>query len=159
VDLNKRIKECLNSTNIAVLATRNNESTWATPVYFCYDNKFNFYFLSAGETRHMKDIRDDPRVGIAIFTPPQFSGIYQIGLQVEGVAAEVPDEQIEEVYKMRKIRISGDNYFEPEKLEGHFVKEHGGVFIKVVPTNMHYIDSRYFGGNAKKIKIEELINK
>ena len=155
----RHVKECLDSTLLAILATRGNDSVWATPVYFSYDDDFNIYFISPRSTRHMQDIKEDARVSIAIITPASTSGTSQVGVQVEGEAVEVPDKEIEKVYKDRSIRMNQDSNWVPMPSEGHFVKEHGGVFMKVVPTSMNYINTNFFGGNSKKVPLAKLTGK
>lgn len=151
------IRECLDSTTIAVLAT-NSGSVWAAPLYFSYDDKFNIYFISPESTRHMKDIAKDPRVALVVFMPVSAAGVYQIGVQIEGRASEVPDKDIEYVYSIRTKRMNGDISWAPEPKEGHFVKEHGGVFMKVEPTSVNYVDTRHFGGSSVKVPIPKLLS-
>ncbi len=158
-DWNKHLRECLDSTVIAVLATREVDGVWAAPVYFSYDQKFNIYFISSKETRHMKDIAKDPKVAVAIFAPPAVSGVFQIALQIEGKAFEVPDRDIEKVYEGRSIRMDRDRQWVPNPREGHFVKEHGGVFMMIKPSMISYVDTRFFGGNSKKVPLQDIIKK
>lgn len=155
-DWEKHVKECLDSTLVAILATKDGKNIWATPVYFSYDEKLNFYFISPEYTRHMKDIKKDPNVALAIITPSSTSGVFQIGLQIEGKANEVPDREIEKVYATRSVRLSGEKSWVPMPTEGHFVKEHGGIFMRVVPSNVNYIDTRYFGGNSKRVPLGKI---
>lgn len=152
----KHLRECLDSTLIAVLATREDSGVWASPVYFCYDGKFNFYFISPKETRHMKDIKKDDRVALTVISPASITGISQIGVQLEGIASEVPDKEIEEVYRIRSARMTGDRQWVPESQEGHFVKEHGGVFMRIKPISINYVDTRFFGGNSKVVPLGKL---
>lgn len=156
-DWKTSIKECLDSTLVGVLATKSRGNVWATPIYFSYDDTFNLYFISPKEARHMHDIEENPLVALAIVTPNSVSGIYQIALQIEGMASEVPDKDIEKVYERRSMRMAGDNSWVPMPVEGHFVKEHGGVFMKIAPKSMNYMDTRYFGGNSKKVPMDKLL--
>lgn len=152
----EQIRECLDSTLVAVLATRGEDGVWATPIYFSYDEKFNFYFISPMSTRHMLDIKTNPRVALAIISPASHTGVNQIGVQIEGRAEEVPDKDIETVYETRSRRIAGDSEWAPMPEEGHFVKEHGGVFMKIVVDSMNYVDTRFFGGNSKIVPLAKL---
>jgi len=156
MDWSKLVRECLDSTAMAVLATREESGVWATPIYFSYDKEFNLYFISPAETRHMKDIKRDQHVAVAIFMPSSASGIHQVGLQMDGKATMVPDKQIEDIYALRAKRMNRDIDWVPVPMEGHFVKEHGGVFMKITPTSINYVDTRYFGGNSKRIPLEKI---
>ncbi len=153
----KLVRECLDSTTIASVATQDVGGVWVTSVYFSYDGKFNIYFISPAATRHMKAIKSNPKVAISMFTPQSAAGTYQIGLQIEGTATIVPDEEIEEVYSIRTKRLAADNHWVPQPNEGHFVKDHGGVFVKVIPSSMLYINTRLFGGNSKKVPLGDIV--
>ncbi len=155
----KNLTECLDSTTVSTLATVDENGVWANPVYFSYDSKFNFYFVSSSDTRHMRNIKSDPRVVLSVFTPQSIAGIHQIGVQIEGKASLVPDEDIESVYSIRTKRLNVDSNWLPEAGEGHFVKEHGGVFIKITPKAITYMNTQYFGGNSKKVPLDKLISK
>lgn len=156
-DWKAKLKECLDSTTVAVLATRERDGVWATPVYFSYDDEFNFYFISPKGTRHMNNIKSNSNVALAVFTPLSVSGIHQIGVQVKGVTSIVPDSEIEKVYAIRAKRLSGDLNWISESQEGHFVKEHGGIFVKITPTMMIYVDTRYFGGQGRQVPLAKLV--
>ncbi len=153
----KRVKECLDSTTIASLATSDEVGVWAANVYFSYDEKFNIYFISSASTRHMKAIKSNPKVALAIFKPQSAIDAYQIGLQIEGTAAIVPDNDIEGVYATRSKKLARNGTELPKPNEGHFIKEHGGVFIKVIPSSMSYVNTLLFGGNSAKVPLGELV--
>lgn len=60
-DWKKYVTECLDSTCFCTFATRDENGVWANPVYFAYDNKFNIYYISPPNARHMKNTREDGR--------------------------------------------------------------------------------------------------
>src|SRR5579863_7942884 len=104
LELARRVKDCLESTYVAVLATsEGDEGVWATPIYFIYDDRLNFYFMSESKTRHIKDIVEYPGVSLAIVMPSNNSLGFKVGIQIEGKAEVVPDEDIEDVYKNRSV--------------------------------------------------------
>lgn len=153
----RHIRDCLESTYVAVLATsEENDGVWATPVYFTYDDRLNFYFMSDEKTRHISDIKDHSAVSLAIFMPTGDSLGFKVGIQVEGRAEVVPDDKIDEVYKNRSERLTGTKNWNSDSKGGHLVKEGGGIFIKIVPNSMNYIDRRYFPGESQKISIKKL---
>lgn len=151
------VTSCLDSTLVGVLATRDGADAWATPVYFSYDGRFNIYFISPRDTRHMRNIKEHPVVAMAVVTPQSLSGTHQVGIQLEGAASEVPDRDIEEVYRIRAKRMTPDHEYVPIKSEGHFVKEHGGIFMRITPKAVYYLDTRVFGGSPKAVPMTELL--
>ncbi len=156
IEWKELIKSCLDSTLVGVLATRDGSDAWATPVYFSYDEKFNLYFISPRDTRHMRNIKSHPSVAIAVVTPQSLSGIHQVGVQIEGAASEVPDKDIERVYRTRAKRMSPGQEYVHIRSEGHFVKEYGGVFMCITPKSIFYIDTRTFGGSPKSVPLDAL---
>ncbi|MDE1767941.1 MAG: pyridoxamine 5'-phosphate oxidase family protein [Candidatus Micrarchaeota archaeon] len=152
----KYLKECLDSTLVGVLATAGGNGAWVTPVYFSYDDRFNFYFISSPGTRHMIDIEKDDRVALAIVSHPSVAGIHQIGMQLSGRASEVSDKEIESVYALRSKRMAFDQSWVPLPNGGHYVKEHGGIFMRISPVAINYFDSRFFGGESKKVPLDKI---
>ncbi len=157
LDLVAWIKECLESTYVAILATSDNSEPWSTPVYFTYDDKFNFYFMSETKTRHIKEIEKNPNVSLAIFMPSASSFGFKVGLQIGGIATFVPDEDIEEIYMKRSMRLTGTKGWNKESMGGHLIKQAGWTFVKVTPKSINYTDRRYFSGATQSISIKKLI--
>lgn len=70
-------------TNIYLTLATGIKRPWASPVYYCFDHDFNFYFISQLSSRHIKNILQNPRVGFAIFDSHQKEGTGN-GVQGEG---------------------------------------------------------------------------
>lgn len=49
----KYLLECMKSTDYCCIATVDEKGVWSNPVYFAWDDKFNFYFISQMGSRHM----------------------------------------------------------------------------------------------------------
>lgn len=157
LDLVTHIRECLDSTFVGVLATAEKDGAWATPIYFIYDQEFNLYFMSDSKARHIIDIGKVANVSVAVFMPTADSQGFKVGIQIEGVATKVPDQDIEEVYVRRSMRLTGSKTWNHESNGGHFIADTGGVFIKIATKSMNYTDRRFFGGDSKKISMNKLI--
>lgn len=157
IAITEHIVECLESTPIAVLSTSDKSGAWATPIYFTYDDKFNFYLLSEASTRHVRDVRSNPRVALAIVMPASESEGLEVGIQIAGIASVVPEEDVEEVFEKRGLRLvkSGEGHY---KISGnHKVRPSTGFFIKITPKIINYLDRRYHGPDGHKISIRKLI--
>lgn len=82
LDWKKYLIECLDSTTFCCIATVDPKGVWANPVYFAYDEKFNLYFISQMCSRHMQNLKKDPRISVAIYKTEQKEdvvGIYRRG--------------------------------------------------------------------------------
>ena len=51
-----------------VLATASSDGEpWVSPIFFAYDDQYNFYWVSNKDARHSKLLQENPRVAISIF--------------------------------------------------------------------------------------------
>jgi len=67
---------------------------WATPVWFAERDLREFFWVSRPETRHSQNLAERSEVALAVFDSTVAVG-EAIAVYVEGVAAEVPDEELE----------------------------------------------------------------
>ena len=152
----ERIVDCLESTPIAVLATADKSGPWGTPVYFTYDNRFNFYVLSEETTRHVKHIKANPKVSIAIFMPPDMSDGLEVGIQIAGKAKRASEQEVEQIFVKRGLRlVKGKDHYKGKSHRE--ISDKGGFFIKITPTEVYYLDRRYYGYDGRKVALKSLI--
>jgi uncharacterized protein YhbP (UPF0306 family) len=68
---------------------------WVSPVFYVYDDDYNLYWVSAKDTLHSKNIRENKRVAIVIFGPlstGESDGVYFDALVKElKIEAEIND--------------------------------------------------------------------
>jgi Pyridoxamine 5'-phosphate oxidase len=82
-DLNARVKEALERTEIMALSTIGPDGSWTSPVQFRYNEKLELSFVSMSDTKHAQNILEDPRVSVAIYSFPGPEG-GNLGLQIKG---------------------------------------------------------------------------
>lgn len=138
------IKECFKSAIIATIATNGQKGLWSTPVYFTFDDDLNIYFVSNRSTRHVANITSNPTVAVSVFHPVTSEDDPQVGVQMRGIAAEVPESKIEEIYASRARRIKGMTSFRRVDAETTMIKKHDGIFIGVRPISISYINTEIF---------------
>ena len=91
-ELNVGVKEALDRTEIMALSTIGADGSWTCPVHYHYNEKLELFFMSLPDTKHVKNIYADPRVSLAIFSPPGPTG-EKLGLQIKGTATDLgPDD-------------------------------------------------------------------
>lgn len=81
------------------LATCADRSPWAAAVAYVTDGEFNFYWYSESNARHSRHILENSKIAVAIFDSTATSDDVD-GLQIEGVASEVPERDLERVMKL-----------------------------------------------------------
>lgn len=150
-DWKKHLTDCLDATNYCSIGTVDDKGVWVNPVYFAWDDKFNFYFISLlPNVRHMANIRKDPRVSMAIYKTEQKGDV--IGVYVEGKAKILEDEkEREHAHKVYYGRVGS---LEQNEFAMHDPKWH---FVKITPENIYYFDSKRFGEERVSVPREALI--
>ena len=97
----------IGATQYMVLATADaNGLPWATPVWFASDDGREFYWVSAHEARHSKNIAARHELAITIFDSTQRPGTGE-GAYLSAVGGEVPSAEIDagiEIYSAASVR-------------------------------------------------------
>lgn len=148
----KYILECLNSTNFCTIATVDPKGVWSNPVFFAWDTLFNFYFISQMSTRHMKNIKENPRIAMSIYKTEQVSNV--AGIQLEGDAQILtggsPKDEIQHAY---------DTYY---GRAGHgpdmqaYLNDPTWLYVKVTPEQIYYFDTRFFKEERQTVPMGKL---
>ena len=156
-EIAKHVISCMHSTPLAVISTRDKKSVWGMPVYFIHDDEFNFYVLVNSRSRPAKDIKKNPDVSLAIVMPPDVSNGFEVGIQVAGKASKISAKDIEEIYaqKMKRSARDREGFIGPR--EAQILGNEGGIFVKIVPILIMYLDRRYHGSDSKKVSIKRLV--
>lgn len=89
--------------NIYLTLATATEMPWASPLFYCKDNKFNFYYISLTNSVHSQNIAKNGKVAFAIFDSHQKEGTGN-GVQGYGIAKQL--KGIEIVDALRYYRTS-----------------------------------------------------
>jgi general stress protein 26 len=90
-NLNASVKEAFDRTVIMALSTIGPDGSWTCPVHYQHNDELELFFMSMPDTKHVENIHADPRVSVAIFSPPGPDG-EKLGLQIKGTATDLgPD--------------------------------------------------------------------
>lgn len=146
----KYLKRCLQSTVYCCLATVDPKGVWSNPVYFAYDKQYNLYFISMPHSRHMKNIQNDNRVAISMYSTSQDTHGDVIGIQLEGKAFILSDKEVAPAHAIYYKRVH------PDGKHGKKAKENMGLhatwkFVKVAPQHIYYFDTRFFGEERREV--------
>lgn len=135
----EKAKYIIDNQNYMVLATSDKHSKpWASPLFYVYDNSYNFYFLSAIDSRHIENLMANPEVGIAIFDSSQKIGSSD-GLQMEGKASMIGKDDVKKVIGLYSERLFPNSKITPEERYNpeQYVEPAEFRFFKVVPTTVY----------------------
>lgn len=89
----KLAKDIIKNNIYLTLATAD-ESPWASPVFYCVSDEYNFYFISQLDSLHTKNILKNPKVAFAIFDSHAEEG-KGVGLQITGDVKMVEENELE----------------------------------------------------------------
>jgi len=68
----EKARRIIAANSYLVLSTSDKKgNVWANTVTYAYDKDYNFYFLSAIDSKHAKNIAENPKIAIVIFDSTQ----------------------------------------------------------------------------------------
>ena len=133
-DLNARVKEAVERTEIMALSTIGPDGSWTSPVQFSYNERLELSFMSMPDTKHAQIILKDPRVSLAIYSFPGPEG-GNLGLQIKGRAND-------------ETGHSGTDRAVASSETWHR--------FRIVPEEVWCFDSRVFGGKRQRVDLSDL---
>ncbi|MEK7614299.1 MAG: pyridoxamine 5'-phosphate oxidase family protein [Patescibacteria group bacterium] len=149
INWNTNIKEALDRTEFMAISTVAEDESWVCPVQFSYDEKLNLYFKSMPNSRHIQEIKINPKVSIAIFSTDRLPSGDVIGIQLEGTATILTSRDNVEIAAKYHYRRSkpGTDYM--TRIDEHLGSDALWNFAKVTPTEVWYFNSGLFDEEAQ----------
>ena len=93
--LRDRAKAVIDANKYMTLGTADPDGTpWVTPVYFTPDGYTDFYWTSAPDARHSRNLKERPELSLVIFDSQVPIGGAQ-AVYVEARAEQVPEDELE----------------------------------------------------------------
>jgi nitroimidazol reductase NimA-like FMN-containing flavoprotein (pyridoxamine 5'-phosphate oxidase superfamily) len=113
-----RARRIVHSIKYVTIATASaNGQPWNSPVYSAFDAEYNFYWASDREGQHSRNIRENPRVFLAIYDSTVPEGTGQ-GVYIQATAAElINPEEIQHALEQLDGRV-GKEPHRPEQFLG-----------------------------------------
>ncbi len=93
----ERAKRILEANRYMILATSYQVQPWSTPVFYVYDEHYNFYWYSRKDTRHSSNIEENNNVAASIFGIENADEGF--GVYLEGIASEVSKDELDHALK------------------------------------------------------------
>lgn len=146
-----KAKMILAKSNYMVVGTSTkNGKPWVAPVLFVHDDNLNLYFLSAVDALHSKNILENGNVSISIFDSHQKIGDLEEGIQAEGKATLVEEDNIERVISMYRKKAFPNSKTDSE--DKYAAENYLGVaefrFFKVKLIRM------YVNGEDRRVEVD-----
>ena len=151
-DWKKYLLVCMNSTDYCSIATVDKKGVWSNPVYFAWDDKFNLYFISQMNSRHMQNLNKNPRIAVSIYKTEQKGDVE--GIQLEGMGKILSKKDSKE-----EIQHAYDTYYgragKGPDVQG-YINNPTWLYVKITPEQIYYFDTKIFGEERQKVPMEEL---
>lgn len=108
----KKAKKIIKDVIYLTLATCDkNRNPWCTPVYTACNDNYEFFWASGFETRHSVNIRENPKIGAALYDSSLPEGEGE-ALYMDGIAAELLPETWQDGLNLLRGRSNfPDKYF------------------------------------------------
>lgn len=129
---------------MTIATASKNGRPWISPVYFAYDNKFNFYWSSAKSSLHSRLIKNNNRVAVVVFNSNAKEGTGD-GVYMIGKASEVPDKKISHVMNLLSKRTGKTSKYFKDKTPKDYTGNSPVRFYKFIPKKFWIL------GNPKKV--------
>ena len=148
----KIITEYLNEAHAMQLATFSGDRPWCCTLFFAVDDQYNLYWISRPESRHSREIADNPSVAGAIARPQTYDDKDRLcGLQFEGTAREVTDtEEIRRLAHAYAARYNRDTV--GEDIANGSIPHH---LYQIKPTLFQLFDRAHFGDDTQIWRLED----
>jgi uncharacterized protein YhbP (UPF0306 family) len=143
--LRESVGEILTGSTLFALATVGSDGgPHANTAFFAHDCLLLVYFVSERSTRHSLNLRDDPRAMASVFLDPPVYGEQLRGVQMKGVAAEVPTDETASALATyrRKFPTFADD---PQVRERFHQAEGPSVIYRFTVNAVTVIDEPRFG--------------
>ena len=129
-----RARAFLKRNRLMTLGTCRGGRPWGATLFYAPRLDFSLLFFSRPDSRHGRDIAENPRVSVVVNQLPLEKKRTIRGLQIVGHARKVPKRQYTLAYGLyRKHFPWADG----------FAKDH--VLYDVIPKEVWYIDQKLFG--------------
>jgi hypothetical protein len=103
----------------------------------------------------MTNIANDKRISVAIYSTAQDTHGDVLGVQMKGNATMVSDSEVSSVNELyyKRVYPDGGHNKKPEDKMGNAEWK----FVKIVPEEIYYFDTRYFGEERQLIPNDHLL--
>ena len=139
----KKAKKELAANPFMALATSKNNRPWNSPVYYAYDDKYNFYWNSYQGAQHSKNIAANKNVFVVVYNRIEDG----FGVYMTGTAKKLTGKKDTKKAMALLFKRKGKNYTDPE---GFIASPY-----RFTPKKFWINDETYIKGDKKiDIKVE-----
>jgi uncharacterized protein YhbP (UPF0306 family) len=153
MNVEQAIREYLTSgkTHMMQLATSDGDQPWCCTVYFAVDDELNIIWLSKPSRRHSQEIAKNSKVAAAIAYDQQPPQPFVQGIQVEGVAEQLSDEEATKAIHIYAGQLKSDPNWVRDVING----KDPHVAYRIKPSRIVLFDTKAFPEEqSQELKLE-----
>ena len=141
-----RILRLLQENTLCSLATvRRNNHAHISPVYFCYSEDLELYFLSDPRSLHCQNLLTNASMAVTIFDSSQKWGLANRGMQFFGMCSEAKGEYATQAQLLYGKRFQAFAEWKTAHSKDFPFRYH---FYRFVPREIKILDEGEFGGGV-----------
>jgi nitroimidazol reductase NimA-like FMN-containing flavoprotein (pyridoxamine 5'-phosphate oxidase superfamily) len=137
------LDEFLQELRVFTLATSAEDKPWACPLAFAYDGELNFYCVTKGDSRHIRNIELNPNCSVAMHEhqSPTYNHKTAKGLQLGGKA-----EILKGTAALSGLRVFVSRFPLAEEMSKERLFElKTARLIRISPTQIFFLDRENIG--------------
>ena len=147
-DLRQRVEDYLRTHRVATLATMAGDGPWAAAVFYASDGE-TLYFLSSPNSRHCRNLEQDPRAAATI------QGDYGDWPEIKGVQMEGNVSRLRGADEKQARQLYGEKFPLIGKLESAPAPIVAALrrvrWYRLKPTRLFFIDNSVGFGHREEI--------
>ncbi len=138
---------------LLTLATTNNRHPCSCTAFYAFDKNFNIYIWTSPDTLHARNIENNEKVAVSIFSSAQKWGSLLRGVQIIGTAKKISEEELEKAGNLYLKRFPKAKKYAKKPKDFHNPKFEGRIY-KIQPHEIKVLDEKVFGKeNYQSIKL------
>jgi len=143
----------LKENMLLTLATTNSNHPCSCTAFYAFDKNFNIYIWTSPDTLHGRNMENNEKVAVSIFSSAQKWGSMLRGVQIIGRAEKIGDNELEKAGNLYLKRFPKAKKYAKNPKDFHDPKFEGR-FYKIQPHEIKVLDEKTFGKeNYQSIKL------
>ncbi len=153
-ELFQTVEPYLQNVKLLTLASCKNNAPWCATVFYAFDSKLNFYFLSKPFRRHSQEILGNPNVSFTVVEQRfEFGDKNMQGVQAEGKCDLLTGKVALAAFEVYKRRFPLAEKVPVTDLTGESKSDQAHRIWKISPAMIKIIHEEKYGVTGKEFKL------
>ncbi len=136
---------------MTIATSSKNGIPWNSPVYYSYDENYNFYWRSGKDSQHSKNIRENNNIFIAIYDSRVSWGEGE-GVYVQAKAYELTDEK--EIDYALDLHYKRESEYQQKQQAAEFLGDNPRRVYTAIPEKVWINQDSWVDGKFVDTRVE-----